>query len=359
MLVRLLAFVLGLYCHLSLAQPVLLSAEEKLWLSENKEVVVGGSHDFRPFNFVDKDGQYQGIANDYLKEISRLTGLKYRVSINTWQNSLEQIKNNELHILPSVYKTKERESFLNFSTPYFEALDYFFVHKDVSVSSFEDLAGKRLAIPKGYAHRQIISKHFPDIIFIDSDTVGGAIDLVLERKADLLFDTYGALMYILEQEGINTIIPFKSTRHLGKNPIHIVSSKKHPLLATIIQKGLDAIPEETHRKIYRHWFKEAPSNGVGFELTMDEKAWIQKHPVIKVAGDYAWAPFEFRNEQGMHDGLGHDLLQKIATLTGLKFHYTTDIWEKSLNQVVNKEKDLLVAVLKSSTRESNLAFSTP
>ncbi|NMP31919.1 transporter substrate-binding domain-containing protein [Thalassotalea sp. M1531] len=374
----LLATCLCLALFPALSAQVNLSDKEKAWLANNEKVLVGGSLDWTPFNFVNSQGQYQGIANDYLELISKNTDLKFELVIDTWQANLQRIRRNEIHILPAVYKTPARETFLNFSTPYFEALDYFFVHQDINVETFADLDGKRLAIPKDYAHREIIKEHFPKIIMVDAQTFGGAIDLVLQREADILFDTYGALIYTLEEEGINTIKPFKSTRHLGKNPIHIVSSKQHPELASIIQKGLDAISPLEHRNIHNKWFKtktiedlaserdglyiDSLQQGEQFlnnplQLTEEEKIWIKHHPVINVAGDYAWAPFEFSNEQGLHDGLGHDLLLAIAKLTGLQFHFSTNVWETSLAEVENKEKDLLVATFKTKEREQNLLFS--
>jgi len=361
-----------------------LSNQEQRWLADNKDVIVGGSLDWKPFNFTDPQGNYHGIANDYLQLISKYTGLTYRVITDEWQHNLDKIKANKIHILGSVYKTEERETYLKFSKPYFEALDYFFIRNDLQIHSLADLDGKRLAIPKGYAHREIIKLHFPKIIIIDVDTFGGAIDAVLENRADILFDTYGALIYTLEVEGITTIIPFKSTRHIGKNPLHIVVNKTNPELASIIQKGLDAISPNQHRNIYNKWFKSAPNDktqqltnqvnleglpkpavddsasqqGV-FELSLKHKQWISKHPVVKVAGDHAWAPFEFRNEQGLHDGFAHDLLLTISHLTGITFDYSTDVWDKSISQVKNKEKDLLVATFKTKERSKQLLFSQP
>ena len=356
-----------LSCSLNATPLIELTKEEQEWLASNPKILVGGSLDWTPFNFVDEQGQYSGIANDYLNLVSKYTGLKYQIITDTWENNLQRIQQGKLDVLPAVYVTEERKTYLNLSSPYFEALDYFFIHQEVSANNFEDLNGKRLAMPKGYAHREIIETHFPDIVLVDADSFGDAIDMVLERKADVLFDTYGALIYTLEIEGISTIKPFKSTRHLGKNPIHFASSKAQPLLASIIQKGLDAISEAERRVIYNKWFQtsdtSAPKNmneqGSSLSLTDEEKVWLKQHPVINVAGDYAWAPFEFRNEQGLHDGLGHDLLERISLLTGAKFHFTTDVWEKSLQEVKDKEKDLLVAAFKTEDREEYLLFTNP
>lgn len=182
-----------------------LTIEEQHWLDEHKDIIVGVSPDWKSFHFLGQQGNSQGIGNAYLQLISKHTGLNYRVVNDEWQNNLNKIKNDEIHILASVYKTAVRISYLDFSTPYFEALDYFFIRDDLNVNSIADLEGKRLALPKGYAYKEIIKKHFPKITLIDVDTSGAAVDAVLEHRADMLFDTNGSLIYTLELEGIKPL----------------------------------------------------------------------------------------------------------------------------------------------------------
>jgi len=343
---------------------VALSNIEQRWLAENKDIIVGVSPDWKPFNFLDQQGNSQEIANDYLQLISKYTGLKYRVISDDWQNNLHKIKNNEIHILGSVYKTEERTAYLDFSAPYFETLDYFFIRDNLTVNSITDLEGKRLALPKDYVYKDVIIKHLPKMIIIEVNTSADAINAVLDNRADILFDTNGTLVYTLEMESITSIIPFRTSRHSIENPIHIVVNKANPALASIIQKGLDAIKHSEHKVLLETWLitpqsKNSIVKGNVFELSLEQKKWISEHPVINVAGDNAWAPFEFSNEQGFHDGLGHDLLLSIAELTGIQFDYSTDVWDKSLSKVKNKEKDLLVATFKTEKRERNLLFSQP
>ncbi len=340
MLIRFLFFILLFSCTAvsfqtksQSQQRVILSSEEQHWLVENKDIIVGGSPDWTPFNFTDQQGNYRGIANDYLQLISHYTGIKFRVITDTWQNNLTRLQNNEVHLLGAVYKTEERDAQFIFSKPYFEALDYFFIRDDLQVNSLIDLEGKRLAIPVGYAHRKIIKKHFPKIKIVDVDTFGDAIDAVLENRADILFDTYGALIYTLEMEGITTILPFKSTRHLGKNPIHIVTSKAHPELASIIQKGLDSITPFQHRNIYNKWLSNKNFlNKAHIELTQKEKVWLERNNHFTFVADPSWMPYESIDKNFNHQGMIRDYLEIIANALTIDFELVpTANWQSSVN----------------------------
>jgi len=335
---------------------VSLSIEEQRWLANHQDIIVGASTDWKPFNFVDQQGHYKGIAQEHLKLISQYTGLKYRVIADEWQQNLDKIKSNEIHILGSVFKTEERKSYLDFSNPYFESLDYFFIRENLNVSSFADLDGKRVAMFIDDAHRDTIKQYFPNIIIIDVKTFDAAIDAVLDNKADMLFDTYSALSYSLAAKNIVSIIPFKSTSHLGKKPIHIVVNKANPELASIIQKGLNAITPLQYRNIYNKWFKTV-SNEKTLRFTKQEAAWITNNPVINIAGDINFPPIDFVNIEGEHMGISHDFLELIASKVGLKLNFNVSNWHQAIESTKQQKNDLLPVIYQTEERDKHFIFS--
>jgi len=50
--------------------------EELKFIKQNPTIVMGGEMDWAPFDYVDKKGQYQGVAKDYL-EIFKEKSLEY------------------------------------------------------------------------------------------------------------------------------------------------------------------------------------------------------------------------------------------------------------------------------------------
>ncbi|WP_051906732.1 transporter substrate-binding domain-containing protein [Methylomarinum vadi] len=339
---------------------VALSAAEKAWLRQHPQVVVGGSPDWMPFNFVDDNGRYSGIANDYLQLIAQKTGLKLKVTIDQWSRNLQKIREQKIDLLGAVYYTDERARYLHFSKPYFEMLDYFFVRDDLAVKTLRDLNGKRVAIPKNYAHAELIEKHFPQIKIVTVDSFSGAIDAVLENRADLLYDTYASLTYTFKKEGINTIVPFRSTRELGKKNIHIVTRKGAPELASIVQKGLDAITEQEKRTIYERWLGKMPeADRHTLTLTAQERAWLERNPVVRYGAEKDWTPYDFVNEHGEHDGVARDFLDLIARSTGLQFQAVVDEWPNLLESAKRGTLDLLPVVYYSEARGRYLTFTRP
>ena len=334
---------------------VVLNAKERNWIAAHSPAIVGGGLDWAPFDFTDKNGNYTGLANDYLKLITQKTGLKFEVHIDKWSNNLKKMKAGDIDMLDAVYYTDERSKYMNYTQPYFEMLDYFFIRDDLHVKTIDDLNAKRVAMPKGYAHAEILKKEFPKIKILTVDTFSDAIDAVLQKRADILFDTYASLSYTLKKEGINTIIPFRSYRGHNTIQLHMSSAKDEPVLASILDKGLSAISDGEKETVYKRWIAEnnrAQKNSLN--LTTEEKRWIQKHPVVTYS-EINWKPLSIIKDNTMV-GMLNDYLKLITDQTGITFSYQpSDSWPEVLEKFKNHEIDMVPGI---GDEEAHLGMPT-
>ena len=244
---------------------VVLTLREKEWIDKHPLIIVGGEPDWAPIDFK-KDGKYTGIAKDYLDLISKKTGLHFKVVVDTLANNLKKVKEKKVDMLDAVYYRKHMEKFMNFTKPYFNLINYFFVRKDLNLHMFSNLNGKIVAIPKGCAKKDIIKKEFPKIKIMEVDTFIHVIDAVAKGKADMLFDTYATISYALKEEGINNIIPFQAYR--GKEPmnIHMAIREDYPILVSILNKGIDAISDEERIEIRQKWLTLPPDYTLFYQI---------------------------------------------------------------------------------------------
>jgi len=243
-----------------------LTPQQKNWIKKHPIVKVGVGPDWAPVDFVNHDGKYVGIANDYLQLISQKTGLQFELIVDKWANNLQKIKTHKIELLDAVYKSGNREEFMEFSKPYLEILDYFYIRDDLNLKTLKDLDFKRVAIPKGYAHGDIIRRDFPNIKIVEVSTFSDAIDAVVQNKADMLFDTQIALSYKLAQEGVRNIIPFKSYRKNGLVELYMASYKGNKELISIINTALSQITTQEKNEILHRWVFPKISQPIDFTL---------------------------------------------------------------------------------------------
>jgi len=326
---------------------VSLTQNEQRWIANHHEVIVGVGPDWAPFDFVSSDGNYSGIANDYLNLISGYTGLKFKCVVDQWSHNLEKIKKREIDLLDAVYYSDERDTYMSFTHSYLEILDYFYIRDDLNIKTLKDLDGKTVAIPKGYAHADDIRKEFPKIKILTVKNFSESIDAVLEKRADMLFDTQIALSYKLEQDGIRDIIPFHSYRKHGLTKLYMSSYKGNDTLVSIVNKGLDAITKEQSREIYTKWVNpqvdkdSSQSSRVSF--TDQEREWIKSHPKLTYS-EVNWKPMSII-EDGTMKGIMAEYLDEITKQTGIAFEYVNaKSWPDVLEKFKKKQIDIIPGV---------------
>jgi len=336
-----------------------LTAEEKTWIEVHPQVTFGGLSDWAPFDFVDEKGEYQGISNDYLKLIAKKTGVKFNLEIDEWSKQLQKIKDKKIDLLASAYHTKERSEYVNYSAAYSEIVEYFFIRDDLNVKTLEDLNEKRVAVPKDYAQIQTLKKYFPKIKIIQVGNLDEAIDAVIQNRADILYDGYTVLAYTLKKDAISSIIPFKSTRDIVRNSIHFISQKDAPELASIIQKGLDAITEEEKQIIFTRWASIQPKIQANkIVLSKTEQQWLRDHPVIKLGAESNWPPFEFVDRSGKIQGFTSEVTQLIERKLGIKFEVISRFsWAETLEKMRNHEIDVIGGITNTKKRQQFLKFT--
>ena len=353
-LVTLLLFSSSLFSY---EKGTALDENETRWVEQNRFIKVGVGPDWAPFDFVTNDGKYAGIANDYLNLISKKTGLVFELRVDEWNNNLKKIKNREIDLLDAVYKSDKREKYMEFSKPYLEILDYFYIRDDLNIKTLEDLNGKRVAIPKGYAHGDAIKKEFPKIKIVTVATFSESVDAVLENRADMLFDTQIALSYKLQQDGIRNIVPFKSYRKHGLMKLYMSSYKGNTALISIINRALDSITKEEKSTIYNRWVTHdlvVPDTSIYF--TMQEKDWMHEHPVITYS-EINWKPMSIIENATMK-GIMNEYLKKITQQTGIEFQYkNASSWSEVIKMFKEKKIDMIPGI-GASDFESKLGLTS-
>lgn len=92
----------------------------------------------------------------------------------------------------------------------------------------------------------------------------------------------------------------------------------------------------------------------------DERQWITDHPVIRVAPDPRYPPFELLDEHGIYTGISADYLDLISEKTGLTFQVVqTQNFSESARMIQEKTADMLGAVYISDLRDEYLVYSRP
>lgn len=95
-------------------------------------------------------------------------------------------------------------------------------------------------------------------------------------------------------------------------------------------------------------------------LTAEEQAWLDAHPVIRIAADPDYAPFQFTNDAGKSVGVANDYLEIISQRLGIRFEYALpDSWAQALQLIQSREADMVAVATETPERLTYMRFTEP
>ncbi len=104
----------------------------------------------------------------------------------------------------------------------------------------------------------------------------------------------------------------------------------------------------------------SPVVAATLNLSDEEKAWLAQHPEIRLGIDPDWAPFEYRDEQGVYSGMASDYIRLLSERLGVKLVAKSGLsWSEVIEQAQQRQLDILPAVMKSPQRAEYLNFTAP
>ncbi|MEN8133579.1 MAG: PAS domain S-box protein, partial [Pseudomonadota bacterium] len=96
------------------------------------------------------------------------------------------------------------------------------------------------------------------------------------------------------------------------------------------------------------------------ELNEEERTWLESHPEIKLGIDPEWAPFEYRDSEGLYSGMASGYVQLLSRRLGVELRTEEGLsWTEVIELARQGRLDVLPAVMKSAQREQYLSFTSP
>lgn len=263
--VPIILFILCWYAVLACAQsaPIEFTPEEKTFIKEHPVIRLGVDPRFVPYEFIDSDGIYKGIAADYMKIVSERTGIRMAVVPDlTWAQAYECGVEKKVDALPCIAKTRERERYFLFSEPYYSFQRVIIVKaSNKEVNDISDLFGKRVALKDQSSHYSYL-KQFNQIQISPYQTEEEALKAVIDDREAYFIGNYANSSYIIKTNGYTNLksIPVNTE---DKQYLYFACRNDWPLLQEIVNKGLASITAEERLAIDNKWIGIEKSNDYG------------------------------------------------------------------------------------------------
>ena len=244
--------------------------QEKNFIKEHPVIHLGVDPKFIPYEFIDTDGVYKGIAADYIKLIRERTGLELVIEKNlSWPEAYEKGVLRQLDAFPCVSKTRERERYFLYSEPYYAFQRVIYINEDNNtIKNFADVMGRKVAVQANSSHHSYL-KPFESIELSLYVNVDEALKAVSEGREEAFVGNFATSNYLIKGNGI-TNLKYVKVESEEKQYLYFAVRKDWPILVSILNKALADITQEEKINIDNRW--------LGIEKKIDYT------PIIRIAG---------------------------------------------------------------------------
>ncbi|MEF2144039.1 MAG: transporter substrate-binding domain-containing protein [Desulfovibrionaceae bacterium] len=232
-----------------------LTQEEKEWIAQNKDVSIGVSLHYPPYEeFGAKDG-YEGLSADYIRLVNQKTGLKFTpVRFSNREEVLRGIKGGQVSVVAALEMTDENREYLDFTQPYVNVPAAIITRKEFKGElTLEKLDGMRIGVTVSPEFTRYLKERFPGkytILPMNGGYIGGLRSLAVGDVDALICDMALASRYIANARISNLRIAGITSYSID---LRIASVKSRPMLGSILRKGLAMILPHERKTIEEKW----------------------------------------------------------------------------------------------------------
>ncbi|MGD9371080.1 MAG: transporter substrate-binding domain-containing protein, partial [Desulfobacterales bacterium] len=317
-----------------------------------------------PLKFEDAASRPAGLFPDTWRLWAKKAGRQIQfVKAESFNESLQLLKDGKADLHAGLFKTPEREEFLDYSEPLL-ALDYYiFTHPSVyPIKSLEKTSGFLVGIQKGGYTEQFVRSKVPENRLVLYDRFQDLFRAALEGEIKVFVATDLSLLYFLKENLQVNIFEYDRDRPLFSQEYYSATKKGNQALIQQINEGLKAIGSEERKQLEDKWiaqdFQDIPQEPA-VDLTENEQAFLKAHSIIRVHNEKDWPPFNYF-EYGTPRGLSIDYMNQVAGKLGIQIEYVTGPgWNEFLEMVKRKELDVMLNIVKTEDRMKYLLYTEP
>ena len=230
-----------------------LTSAEKAWLDRHPKIRVGIMEAWPPMDFVDETGTPRGIGVGYIDALNKRLGGRLLIVPGPWKDIYEKVKEKKLDALTGITPTEFRKPYFNFTAPYIKIPHSIVARKDGPYyHNEEDLAGKTIALERGFFLVKTLKETQPEIIIKEYDSTSEALEAVAKDEADVYIGNRAVASYTIEAELFNNLQI--QGRNRGTYSINAIGVRKDwPVLTHILNRALASVTQEERKMIHSKW----------------------------------------------------------------------------------------------------------
>ncbi|MDT8419207.1 MAG: transporter substrate-binding domain-containing protein [Desulfuromonadales bacterium] len=242
------------------------AAAEEDQLIHERPVVIGGDHNYPPYEYLDKSGIPTGYNVDLSQAVARVMGMDIEIRLGSWGTMRKALADGEIDVLMGMAHTEERVAEVDFSIPHAKVHQSIWVRNgNVSIKTVRDLTDKEVIVMKGSVmHDFMLERAIPAQLFL-VPTLADALTLLASGQHDCALVAKLPGEYLLSELELDNIHPI--ARPLVAQDYGYAVSEGNGELLDRFNEGLALLKKSgEYRRIREQWLGVLQAEEVSWQV---------------------------------------------------------------------------------------------
>ncbi|TMX31483.1 sensor domain-containing diguanylate cyclase [Vibrio sp. Hep-1b-8] len=220
-----------------------------------QKLVVANSKAWKPFSFINQEGQPDGILIEYWQEFGHKNNIDVEFLLLDWQSSLEAVKDGRADVHAGLLWSEGRDSYLDFTAGIMSIDTQLFISQEHIGSSLDEFMlskhDNKVGVVAGGYEEEFTKLHFPNLNLVSFANNKQMIESAFAGDLDaFVADLQVANFYIHTSQKAPKFI---GVRHLYSGELRAAVAEGNTALQQRISQGINSFGVEDKQKIFNRW----------------------------------------------------------------------------------------------------------
>ena len=331
---------------------------------EKVPLVVSHNVNNPPFKFINESGESDGILIEIWKLWSEKTEIPVSFTADSFENTIEMVRNGKAGINAGLFKTSERDKFLEFSEPVLELKYYLFCEKSLLRTglTLSSISSYVIGVPEGFS-ASFAEKRFQEGTVREYPDIPSLYRACENDSVRIFISPAENLEYYLETSGKENNYALVDSKPVFIESYRAAAAKGNNELIETVNKGFKKISAEEIEAVKEIWLdnmkKSYSFRSVNNPVfSADELEFINTAGEFYISGDPDWPPHSAYDQSGEYVGIIPELWDVILKTSGLRVErIRADNWAQTIDLLKGKKIDVIDCVSRTEERSKYIDFT--
>jgi polar amino acid transport system substrate-binding protein len=287
---------------------------------ERAVIVVGGDHNYPPYEFLDKSGRPAGYNVELTQAIAEVMGMNVEIRLGPWGEMRTALENGEVDILQGMAWSEERTREVDFSLPHAIVYQSIWTRKgEKRIRSLEGLRGKEVIVMRHSIMHDFMVRNNLGAALIQTDTLAEALRLLDSGQHDCALVAKLPGQYLVKELGLSHIVPV--AKPLVAQKYGYAVKKGNAELLERFNEGLAILKRSgRYQAIHNKWLGVLEPQTIPWERIVRYGAMVVVPLLLILGGTVVWSRTLQRQVGQRTEELAREVAEKNRALEELRLH---------------------------------------